>query len=131
MAETNADRFTDAMTAFNDRDAERLFAHLDPGIEWQPRQTALQGDLHGHDGVTRWITDLVEVYEDGRVDLTDVRDLGDQVLALGTLSFTGRGSGIKTEAPVAIVATFSGGLIVRCTDYGDEREARAAVGLTD
>jgi hypothetical protein len=42
----------------------------------------------------------------GHLHLANVRDLEDRVLALGTLRFTGRGSGIEIEAQVVIVASF-------------------------
>jgi ketosteroid isomerase-like protein len=60
----------------------------------------------------------------------NIRDLENRVLALGTLHFTGRGSGIETEAPVAIVASFRNGLITDFTDYGDTDRAIEAVGLS-
>jgi ketosteroid isomerase-like protein len=127
----NADRLIDLIEAFNARDVPRMFAGLDPEVEWQPQQAALQGDFQGHDGVMKWLADLAQVYEDGHLEIIDTRDLGERVLALGTLHFVGKGSGIETGVPVAIVADFREGLMTRLKDYGDRREALAAVGLTD
>jgi ketosteroid isomerase-like protein len=59
----------------------------------------------------------------------EVCDLGDQVLALGTLRVTGTGSGIEIEVPLAIVASFRDGLVTSLKDYGDKDRALAAVGL--
>jgi ketosteroid isomerase-like protein len=42
-----------------------------------------------------------------------------------------RGSGIETEVPVAIVASFREGLITQLKDYGDKDEALEAVGLRE
>jgi hypothetical protein len=79
----------------------------------------------------KWLADLAQVYEDGHLEIIDTRDLGERVLALGTLHFVGKRSGIETGVPVAIVADFREGLMTRLKDYGDRREALAAVGLTD
>ena len=61
----------------------------------------------------------------------DVRDLGDRVLALGTIRGTGKGSGIATEVPLAVVATFRGGLCTHLRDYGGRAQALEAVGLRE
>jgi ketosteroid isomerase-like protein len=127
MADSNVDRFTDAVTAFNDRDGERLMQLLDPAVDWHPQQAAVDGGFKGHEGVAAWVMDLSEVYEEGQLDITSVRDFGDQVLGCGRLHIVGKGSGISTDFPVAIVAEFRDGLVTHLKDYGDEREARAAL----
>jgi len=123
MSEENVERFVEVMEAFNrlvSADTEPLdraaalqdwIGALDPEIRFDPQQAPLQGTYVGQDGAMRWIADLAAHYEDGgHVRLSDVRGLGDRVLAIGTLHFTGRGSGIETEAPVAILATYRTGL---------------------
>lgn len=52
------------------------------------------------------------------------------MLALGTLRVRGRGSGIETDVPAAIAATFRHGLITHLKDYGDHDQALEAVGLS-
>ena len=64
-----------------------------------------------------------------QLQYTDVRDLGHQVLALGTARSAGTESGIENEVPVAVVADFRDGLVTRWTDYGEKDKALAAVGL--
>jgi ketosteroid isomerase-like protein len=141
MSEANVDRFIELVEAFNrlseaaeEFNPEPLRGFLgvmDPEIQFQPQQSALQGGYVGHEGVLQWLADLAEHYADGYVDYADIRDLDDRVLALGTLHFTGRASGIETEAPVAIVASFRNGLITDFTDYGDRDRALEAVGLSE
>ena len=141
MSQANVDRFVEAMEAFNrltedpeviDTGALRgLLGAMDPEIRFEPQQAALQGGYVGHAGVMQWLADLAQHYEDGHVHWGDFRDLEDQVLALGTLRFTGRGSGIKTEAPVAIVASFRDGLITDLKDYGDKDRALEAIGVAE
>jgi ketosteroid isomerase-like protein len=65
------------------------------------------------------------------MDFDDLRDVGNRVVALGTLRATGRGSGISFEVPLAMVATFRGGLITRLKDYGDKESALEAAALAE
>jgi hypothetical protein len=61
----------------------------------------------------------------------DVRDLGDRVLALGTMRTIGRGSGVENEVAVAFVASFRDGLCTHFKDYGEWAQALEAVGLEE
>jgi hypothetical protein len=65
------------------------------------------------------------------MECEDVRDLGETVLALGTLRVTGRSSGIEIEVPLAVVAGFREGLLSEFRDYGDHRQALEAAGLSE
>ena len=104
----------------------------DPEVRFEPQQAELQGSYVGREGLRQWLADLAEHYgPGGTLHYVDIRDLGAQVLALGKLRFTGRGSGIATEAPVAIVARFRNGLITDLKDYGDKDRALEAVGLSE
>ena len=133
MSEENVDRFIAATEAFNRRDIGGLLALLDPEIQFEPQQAALQGTYFGHQGVGEWLRDLAEHYdpESGHIHLTDVRDLGDSILAIGTLRFTGKASGIQTEVRVAVVARFRNGRMSYFKDYGDKAEALEAAGLSE
>jgi ketosteroid isomerase-like protein len=139
MSQENVDSFTEATEAFNRLGrspvdlaaAARFVAFYDAEVGFEPQQSALQGGYVGREGVLQWLGDLSEVYEAGHLRITDIRDLGDQILAIGRLQFMARGSGIETEVPVAIVASFREGLITQFKDYGDKDEALEAVGLRE
>jgi hypothetical protein len=104
---------------------------MDPEVQFEPQQAALQGSYVGHEGVMQWLRDLAQHYEGGQLHFAEARDLEDRVLALGTLRFTGRGSGIETDAPIAIVASLRNGLMTDFKDYGDRDRALEAVGLSE
>jgi ketosteroid isomerase-like protein len=141
MSRENVDRLIEAMDAFNriggtpeafDRRALRgLLGVMDPEIQFEPQQAALQGSYVGHEGVRQWLADLAEHYGAGHLECADIRDLGDRVLALGTLRVRGRGSGIEMEVPAAIVASFRNGLMTEFKDYGPRDRALVAVGLSE
>ena len=124
-------RFAEAPESFDPNDLLGFLSFLDPEIHFEPVQALLQGSYVGPDGVGVWLADLAEHYQAGHMHCADIRDLGDRVLALGTLRVTGMGSGIAIEVPLAIVASFRDGLITHLKDYGDTDQALAAVGLRE
>jgi ketosteroid isomerase-like protein len=132
MSEENVQRFMEATDAFNRRDFEAWLGVMDPEVQFEPVQAALEGNYVGGEGAKRWLADATEHYRPGvQIHLADVRDLGDRVLALGTLHFVGMGSGIETDAPLAILAKFRDGLVIHLKDYGDKEKALEAAGLSE
>ena len=141
MSEEDVDRFIEATEAFNrlteapeafdPRALEDFLGVMDPEVQFEPQQAALEGGYVGHEGVMQWLADLAQHYKGGDIHCPDIRDLEDQVLALGTLRVIGRGSGIEAEVPVAIVASFRDGLITHFKDYGDKGQALEAAGLSE
>ena len=65
------------------------------------------------------------------VEYTDIRDLGDRVIAIGHIRTRGRGSGVVTESPIAMVSDTRNGKSVRVRSYLDPREALEAAGLSE
>jgi ketosteroid isomerase-like protein len=142
LSEKNVTRFIAATDAFNrlgsnveSLDEEALsqwLGAMSPEIRFEPQQAALQGAYVGHQGALRWLADLAEHYERGRIEYADIHDAGDRVLGLGAIHIVGRGSGIETDVPAAILMTFQGGLIIRLQDFGGDTErARQVAGLAD
>ena len=131
MSQENVDLFRAGIEAMNRRDIEGVFQGMDPAIRFEHRLAALQGSFVGLDGVRGWFADLTEHFATWRIDCEDIRDLGDRVLALGTIQTTGKGSGVETELPLAIVAEFRDGLVSDYIDYGDRAQALEAVGLSE
>ena len=131
MSQENVDRFLEGTEAFNRGDVERWLAIYHRDAVFEPQVSALEGDYVGHDGMRRFFADLTETLEMFEADYPDMRDLGDRVLALGTWRSIGKGSGIKSETPLAIVATFRDGLCTHLKDYGERTQALEAAGLSE
>jgi ketosteroid isomerase-like protein len=130
MSRENVDRFVEATEAFNRGDVEAWLRQYDTEVVFEPQVSEMEGAYAGHDGIRAFITNIGDLYERFEVRLQDVRDLGEQVLAVGTAISIGKGSGIEQEAPLAIVASFRDGRITHFKDYGDKDQALAAVGLS-
>jgi ketosteroid isomerase-like protein len=123
MSKKNVARFLETNEVFNRGDLDAWLLFYDEECVFQPQAAALEGTFDGHDGLRRFFANIAERFESFEVEFDDVRDLGDRVLALGVARGRGRGSGIKTEGRVAVVAAFRGGKCIHFKDYGDRDQA--------
>ena len=131
MSRENVEVVREAIEAMNRRDIEGVLRLMDPKIRFEHRLAALQGNFVGIDGVRGWFADLVESFDAWQIHCPDIRDLGDRVLALGTLKATGAESGVETELPLTVVAQFKDERITDFTDFGDREKALEAAGLRE
>ena len=131
MSQENVDVIRAAIEAMNRRDIEGVLRLMDPGVRFEHRLAALEGNFVGVDGVRRWFADLLENFDAWNIDCSDIRDLGDRVLALGTIEATGRTSGVEAALPITVVARFEDKRITHFTDYGDKSKALDAAGLSE
>ena len=135
MARNNVEAFRRGLEAGNRGDVETLLEELDPGVEWHSALHALIGGgqtvFRGHDGVRRMIRDLNDAFTDFNVDITEIRDLGDGLLAIGRTRARGKASGAATETPIAYVTKIKNGKTVSIRGYLEPEEALEAAGLRD
>ena len=116
--------------AMNRRDIDGALQVMDPEVRFEHRLAALEGSFVGVEGVKGWFENLLQHFDSWRIDCPDIRDLGGEVLALGTVHATGTESGVETELPFTVVARIEGGRVTQFIDYGDRDAALAAVGLS-
>jgi ketosteroid isomerase-like protein len=131
MSQENVDQFMKLIEAFNRFDIPGALRFMDPEIRFEHRVAELQGDFTGLDGVRGLFVDFAEHFETLQIHCPDIRDLGDRVLALGTVHAVGKGSGVETELPFTVVASFRNGWITHFTDFGDKDQALEAAGLQE
>jgi ketosteroid isomerase-like protein len=131
MSEENVDVFRRGADAANRGDAEEFLREVHPDGVFEPLRAATEGAYVGHDGIRRFWADTEETFELFQVDYTDIRDLGDRVLAIGTIRVRGRGSGVETRIPTAAIAEYRDGLLWRYKDYGESRLALEVAGLSE
>jgi len=90
-----------------------------------------RGVYQGPEGYKQFSGWLRDEFEDARLDVNDVIDAGDRVLASLTLRGRGRQSGAATSWDVWQVWTIRDGRIVRGQAFTDETEALEAAGLRE
>ena len=143
MSQENVEIVRAAMAVYQHPEGMALLAGgdidlslFDTEIEWDAsRLDEMIPDLaevyRGHDGVRTYWRRWFEGWKDLEFELQDVRDAGDDVVALiRNQRQWGRHTGIETELPpYGMVFTFRDGRIVRWRTFPTQEEALAAAGL--
>jgi ketosteroid isomerase-like protein len=117
---------------WNTGDRSAPLERFDPDVEIHTViSDAFQGEpFRGHDGARAWLANLDENFETWRVEPDEYHEHGDTLVVLGNVHARGRGSGIEFDQPIAWVAKFRDGMLVRLRTYVSREEALAAGGIT-
>jgi uncharacterized protein len=116
--------------AWNRGDVEGVLDLLDAEIDWRGyTHIPESGTLAGREEVRAWLERFLEAWEQLEIELTDLIDAGDQVVALVRFRALGKQSRVRVEGGVdAHVWTVRDGRIVAVKLYQGTREALAAIG---
>jgi ketosteroid isomerase-like protein len=112
---------------------EAFLAVSDPRIE-HTRLPAASGPetYHGHDGVRQWFTDMADLWQEWRTEITELAEVPpDTVAARVRFVAVGKGSGVPVEARLGLVCVVSEGKVWRSRTYASGEEAFQAVGLSE
>jgi ketosteroid isomerase-like protein len=124
----------EVLAAWNDQDLERWLVCWDPTCVWVPK---LRGQVEGaqtyrgHEGLRRFCAEDETVWEAFWVEPHDFRQVGDEVIAIGTGTARGKQSGLAITTPFALRFRIRDGKVVRGESYLDLNEALEAVGLSE
>ena len=135
MSQENVEAMRKALDAWNRGDLEGWLEPTHPEVVWSSAiARSIEGreaTYHGHAGMRRFWAEWRAVW-DLTIEVEEIRDLGDTLVALGRMRTHGKGSGVDLDSPVAYVAELDGdGLAVRVQAYLDTAEALKAVGLSE
>jgi ketosteroid isomerase-like protein len=104
---------------------------IHPEVTLESQRSVTEGVFRGHQGIREFMADTAQTFDLFRPEYADVRDLGDRVLAIGSIRVRGKESGVETDVPTAAIAEFREGLLWNFKDYVEERLALGAVGLEE
>ena len=136
MSQENVEAFKRGVDAFNRRDLEAFLAELDTEVELHAALFVMLGRestvYRGHEGAGKYLRDLDEAFAEFQIDeVSEIRDLGERVVAIGHLRGRGKASGAKVESPIGYVVEFKNGKGVRMDDYFDPIKALEPAGLSE
>ena len=135
MSQENVEEFKRATDVLNRRDIESFLEMLDPEVEWHPSLVALlEGEAtvyRGREEVRALLQDVYEAFADFRFELSEIRDLGDRILAVGEMRGRGTESGAEIESPWAFLIQFRNGKATHVRVYLSHAEALEAAGLSE
>jgi ketosteroid isomerase-like protein len=115
------------------RELSAFRQYVDPAFELESPFASVVGEPYrGYAGLERWLRDNDEQFAEWRIEADDLRDLGDQVIVVATVTARGRESGVALHFPSAAVFEFaSDGRVLRTRIYGEVDAALKAVGLAE
>jgi ketosteroid isomerase-like protein len=135
MSQENVESFKRGLTAGNRGDIDALLEELDPQVEWHSSLHELLGGdqtvFRGHDGVREMFGDLNQTFSEMHIEMTEIRDMGDGLVAIGRTRARGRASGAETETPLAMVTEIRNGKTISVRGYLHPPEALEAAGLSE
>ena len=131
MSQENVERFREGIDAMRRGDVEWILDGVSEDVVWIAARSAVEGSYHGHEGLRRFLADNAENFEMFEPRFDEMRDLGERVLAFGRFRIRARGSGVETDFPVAGIATYRDGKLVRWEDFRERRLALEAAGLSE
>ena len=131
MSAENVEIVRRAIEGFNSRDFDACVELWDAEGEWIPAMAGAVEDnaYRGHVDLRRYFDELFESFSEVGLDDVELKDLGNRVLVLYTLSVRGRDSGVTVDQPGGIVYQLRGGKIVQGRSYLSHGETLDAVGL--
>jgi uncharacterized protein len=127
MSQDNVDTIRRMYAAYGRGDLQAGLACLDRDIEFsQPDDEPGGGTYHGHDGVIQAFARWTGAWDDYRVEVDELIDLGDDVLARTRHLGRGKDSRVEVEMKIFQLWTLRDDKVVRARMYYDEAEAREA-----
>jgi SnoaL-like protein len=130
MSEENVKLLEAMQSAWNRGEPLPTADTFHPDVEFYPRRAATEGAYLGVAGIDRFLADTGEVFDKFEMH-HEFEDLGDRVLAWGTIHVRARGSGVETDIPTGGLFEFSDGKVVRWEDFGSRERALEAAGVSE
>jgi ketosteroid isomerase-like protein len=135
MPRENVELMRRGLDAYNRRNVEAMLELVDPEVEWYAALDVLLGGeataYVGRDGIRELFENIDDTFSSLHVDVTEIRDLDDRVLATGHLRMRGRQSGAEVSSEVGWVVEFRDGRVLRVRTFLDPAEAFDAAGVSD
>ena len=130
IARRGYEALNDAYKTGNFKDAVERFC--DPDIVLTPSGILPESSqMHGHDGLVRFVTLQTEAFDDYRVEPQAFIDAGDRVVVPVRVGGRAHHSGLDVAFEVVQVLTARDGKWTRIDIYPSKSEALEAVGLSD
>jgi ketosteroid isomerase-like protein len=129
MSQQNIELSRELVEAVAQKDADGLVELTDPEVEWHSffAQLGEGGVYRGHEGIRRYMSDLMDAWEVWRFFEHGVLAVDDLVLMMGHFEYRGRDSGIETISPPAgVLVKFRDGRAVFMRSWRDPARALEA-----
>jgi ketosteroid isomerase-like protein len=129
MSRENIEMAHRVYDAFNRRDLDAFLAFMHPEVELGVRITQMEGRpyLRGHDDIRAWWRDMFAVFPDFKIEVLEVRFLGDSGIAALRMRGHGVDSGVAFDEAVWAAAKVRDGKATWWQSFRSEAEALEAL----
>ena len=136
MSQENVEIVRAVFAAWNAGDMEALLADVHPELVYHPRADEPDPSPHvGRDAFERLVRGFVDSFSEVTLEVLELIDAGDHVIASTVLHVVLRGQGSRSGAGVSDTYVFvykvRDGLVVEGWEYRTKQEALEAVGLSE
>jgi uncharacterized protein len=132
MSQENVRIVQRAVDAYNRRDLAALLVDVADDAVWVEDQRYPGAQTYyGPSGIERSLRKWWDAFGESVMELEELIDLGDRVVAAGQVRQRGHDSNVVLTAPFAGVYEFRGNKVVRVQVLGSRAEALEAVGLSE
>jgi ketosteroid isomerase-like protein len=132
MSEENVEIVRRAHEALNAGNIEELVSLCNQDFELDMSDRVFNpATYRGHDGIRRFYSEVLEVWERYVWEPEEVRDEGDVVVALLRTKGRGRGSGVEIDRKTAMIWTVRAGKALRLRFYREPERALEAAGVRE
>lgn len=133
MSEESAAIARRAYEAFNRGDQQAMVADLAPNFEYATTGAipGMTGVYRGVEGILGFLEWMRSEFERPRIEVNELVDAGDQVVAAVTLRGRGKQSGVEASWAVWHVWTMEHGKVVHGQAFTSREEALEAAGLSE
>ena len=118
------------IAALNRGDVDGMLARMAPDFEWRPLEASPVARVYrGHEDVRRYVEDWLTTFDGLRIEVEDMSDVADRVVAVVHGHGRGRASGLQLDAHFCQVWTVSRGTAMAMEEHKTREEALARLRL--
>jgi ketosteroid isomerase-like protein len=129
MSQESVEIVRTAYEAMSRRDFDAAFEAAEPDLELiPPGQSPSSEPVRGVDGIIAWLADQQETVGELSLEVEDLIDGGELVVALLLLRIRPRGSEANLELRIAHLWTLHDGKLIRCEVFPEREKALEAAG---
>jgi uncharacterized protein len=128
----NVDIVRQVFEAMSSGDRDRALSYAAPDMVVDATRRVFNPTTYrGRQGLSKFIDDMDEVWEDFKAEPREFLDAGDRVVVTGRMAGKGKGSGVVVEDDFAGIWTVRDGQVVHWQIHPDRGTALEAVGLAE
>jgi ketosteroid isomerase-like protein len=132
MSRENLEAAAALYELYEQGEADEMVARMDPDVELDVSDRLPdEGVLRGREAYKSFLERSFDVWSEFRVEVEELRDAGDAVVAFVRSTAIGQGSGIQVNERIAHVAWMRDGIPYRVKVFGERERALEAAGLRD